>query len=315
LWMPPEVLDSAEFDKSADVYAFGLILWQIYTLQEPFQGYDDWDEFYEAVCIDNKRPTIDEKCSPSLKKLIETCWARDRHVRPSFPEVVYAIDEILVDVAIQELGGGVFWKKYYLAPKQELQEVVGWRDFTSSLCLATGIKPELRHQFELLFPYLGSSGEGSDGKVTLSSFNAAINWFGVDFFQQPPSQSLEKIKVLTSKAWFHGTIDQKEANGRLVTQQNGAFLVRLSKTLAEFPFTLSLNLGGQQRHLRIKKDKDFMSGADVFLVAGHENAYFSLIELIEGIGDSIGLKVPCSKKPAEDMYSGKVEDLLGSNVH
>lgn len=36
LWMAPEVLNQEEFDKSLDVYAFGLILWEIWTGTEPF---------------------------------------------------------------------------------------------------------------------------------------------------------------------------------------------------------------------------------------------------------------------------------------
>jgi len=311
--MPPEVLDNDEFDQSADVYAFGIILWQIYSLQEPFKGFDDWDEFYDAICINNLRPPIDKNCPDNLKSLIESCWSKDRKSRPLFSQIVNKIDDILVDISIQDVTSCEFWKKYYLVSKSELQEVVHWKDFTTNLCLSSGKSPEEKSRYEVLHPFLVSSGEGLDkeGKVTLQSFQNCINWFGSGFLRDPVKE-LEKIKILIIKQWFHGLIDQKEANGRLSFQGNRSFLVRLSKTLAEYPFTLSMNVDGQQRHLRIKKDKDFITEGDVFLVVGHENAYYNLIELIEGISPILGLKSPCPKKPAEDMYSGKVDDLIST---
>lgn len=34
--MSPEIIAQQDFDTSADVYSFGIILWQLLTLQEPF---------------------------------------------------------------------------------------------------------------------------------------------------------------------------------------------------------------------------------------------------------------------------------------
>jgi len=309
--MPPEVLENNEFDQSVDVYAYSIILWQIYSLEEPFKEFNDWDEFYEAVCVKNLRPFIDQNCPVSLKNLMESCWSRDRKSRPTFTEIIHILDEILITISITDENARQFWRKYYLVPKQELQEVISWKDFSNNLALFTGLRPDEKSLFEILYPYIVSTGEGfdRDGKVILQSFQNCINWFGSGFLRDARNE-LGKIKTLINKQWFHGLIDQIEANGRLSLQGNRSFLVRLSKTLAEFPYTLSLNIDGQQRHLRIKKDKDFLTEDSVFLVVGHENAYYNLIELIEGISKIIGLKTPCPKKPAEDMYSGKVDDLF-----
>ena len=34
--MAPEILLGKQFNEKADIYSFGIILWQIYTRKEPF---------------------------------------------------------------------------------------------------------------------------------------------------------------------------------------------------------------------------------------------------------------------------------------
>ena len=52
-WMAPEVFEisgTASYDKRADVYSFGIILWELWTQQLPYQG-DDEEGIPEAsVC-------------------------------------------------------------------------------------------------------------------------------------------------------------------------------------------------------------------------------------------------------------------------
>lgn len=85
----------------------------------------------------------------------------------------------------------------------------------------------------------------------MHSFHTAINWFGPFFLREKVEESLFQINRLLSKQWFHGSIDQSEADGRLAGHSVGTFLVRLSRTYPEYPFTLSLT---NQRHLRIRKE-------------------------------------------------------------
>ena len=37
-WQPPEVLNNQEYDESADVYSFGIIMWELISKSQPFQG-------------------------------------------------------------------------------------------------------------------------------------------------------------------------------------------------------------------------------------------------------------------------------------
>ena len=47
--MAPEVLEGKEFSTSADVYSFGIVLWEIYTRKEPFNQFRNYQKFKEAV--------------------------------------------------------------------------------------------------------------------------------------------------------------------------------------------------------------------------------------------------------------------------
>lgn len=41
-WIAPEVLAGSYYDRAADVYAFGVILWEILTWQVPWNDLGPW---------------------------------------------------------------------------------------------------------------------------------------------------------------------------------------------------------------------------------------------------------------------------------
>uniref|UniRef100_A0A6B2L315 SH2 domain-containing protein n=1 Tax=Arcella intermedia TaxID=1963864 RepID=A0A6B2L315_9EUKA len=303
LWMSPEVMNNEEFDKTIDVYAFGIILWQIYTLQEPFTNYEDLGEFKHAICVKGERPVIpphDPTQRPprptpqSLVDLLSSCWNHDRRKRPSFSSIVNSINLILVDLIIDDPLAALFWKNHFFSMKQDLEEVVWWRGFVAGLAIETGIKDKTR--FDVLHPYLATFGSEAK-KVTIFDFNQSIHWFGCYYAKESAEETLQEIKKLTSKVWFHGFIDQYEADGRLSRQPPGAFLVRLSKTYSCFPFTLSLSA---KKHLRIKKS----NGEFSIEMKNYTTKHKTLIELIEAISNVFDppLTISCPQTPAPHAY-------------
>lgn len=83
--------------------SFGIVLWEIYTRKSPFfLGEVSFEELVEAVCWENKRPTIPDDCPGSLKALIKTCWDGNPAKRPSFEKIIQMLDEIIAEVAKQE---------------------------------------------------------------------------------------------------------------------------------------------------------------------------------------------------------------------
>ena len=55
-----------EFNMSIDVYAWSLILWELYTLEPLFAQFDDIEPFVEAVCFDKERPEVPVDCPAAL---------------------------------------------------------------------------------------------------------------------------------------------------------------------------------------------------------------------------------------------------------
>lgn len=54
----------------------------------------------------------------SLSTLIEKCWNADYNKRPSFKEIIYELDNIILECVIMDQEARNFWKEYFLEPKQ-----------------------------------------------------------------------------------------------------------------------------------------------------------------------------------------------------
>ena len=65
--MAPEVLQNKPYDESADVYSFGIVLWELFTQQEPFTEVETFSAMVETVVSEQKRPEIPADCPEKLK--------------------------------------------------------------------------------------------------------------------------------------------------------------------------------------------------------------------------------------------------------
>ena len=94
-YMPPEIMAGNGYSFGADVYSFGVILYEICALKLAFDGIlnncRDLREFNRLVIEENLRPKLKKISCPSTKKLIEDCWHGDPAQRPSFEEIYQRI--------------------------------------------------------------------------------------------------------------------------------------------------------------------------------------------------------------------------------
>lgn len=67
------VADSLPYNHKADVYSFGIILWELNTLKKPFDGLDR-EQFYERVVHGGERPPLSRKWPEELTSLMTDCW-------------------------------------------------------------------------------------------------------------------------------------------------------------------------------------------------------------------------------------------------
>jgi len=94
-WMAPEVILGKEYDERADVYSFGINLWELCSRRVPWEGRQD----VKQVVVKGERPsldaeTLDSNCPPELVVLIQRCWAADPAQRPDFCEIVNVLKAI-----------------------------------------------------------------------------------------------------------------------------------------------------------------------------------------------------------------------------
>jgi serine/threonine protein kinase len=92
-WMAPEVLANRSYDEKADVYSFGIIVWELLARECPYEGMTAI-QCALAVLNRDKRPEIPKWCPPGLHALIKACVKKEPSERPSFAEVIPMIDEM-----------------------------------------------------------------------------------------------------------------------------------------------------------------------------------------------------------------------------
>ncbi|XP_017628018.1 serine/threonine-protein kinase STY17-like isoform X4 [Gossypium arboreum] len=98
-WMAPEVIEHKPYDHKADVFSFGISLWEILTGELPY-GLLTPLQAAVAVVQKNLRPTIPKHTHPRLRELLERCWLQDPSQRPNFSEIIDILKQIAKEVKV-----------------------------------------------------------------------------------------------------------------------------------------------------------------------------------------------------------------------
>lgn len=93
-WMAPEMIVDAKFTFASDVYALGIILWEIMASDLPFDNFKGSVRQFEDAVIRGLRPPVNRKLwSSRICDLMEICWHENPKMRPSAAQVLKVLEE------------------------------------------------------------------------------------------------------------------------------------------------------------------------------------------------------------------------------
>ena len=115
-WLAPEVINTEadQYDQRADIYSYGIVLWEIVTSLIPFDEYyfdkrfgkkigpgesiDNYDinviTIKKAIINDHLRPSIPSHVPDRIKSIILSCWKNNPNDRPSFDFIVKELSDL-----------------------------------------------------------------------------------------------------------------------------------------------------------------------------------------------------------------------------
>ena len=86
-YMAPECMLGQKYNHKVDVFGFGMLLWELFSLKIPFKGFNRYD-FLNKVCEGPKiRPDKNVKCPVLTKTIMKECWEDEASKRPEFARI------------------------------------------------------------------------------------------------------------------------------------------------------------------------------------------------------------------------------------
>ncbi|XP_042457633.1 serine/threonine-protein kinase CTR1-like [Zingiber officinale] len=101
-WMAPEVLRDEPSNEKSDIYSFGVILWELMTLQQPWSNLNP-AQVVAAVGFKARRPEIPSTVNRHVAAIIESCWASEPWKRPSFSSIMESLKPLIKTQSPQPL--------------------------------------------------------------------------------------------------------------------------------------------------------------------------------------------------------------------
>ena len=103
-WTAPEGLAFNRFTTKSDVWAYGILLWEIATFgMSPYPGVDLSDVYH--LLETGYRMEMPHRCDGDLFGLMAECWEWDPARRPAFGEIKGRVTDILDRLSAAEFGG------------------------------------------------------------------------------------------------------------------------------------------------------------------------------------------------------------------
>ncbi|ESO85684.1 hypothetical protein LOTGIDRAFT_107599, partial [Lottia gigantea] len=119
-WMPPEAFLDGIFTAKTDIWSYGILLWEIFSLGHmPYPGCTN-EEVMQTVTIGG-RLSSPEGCPISIYHIMSECWTTAPEDRPSFSTIVNKIEKSLEVISTVRLSIGL--TNYHFQKRLEIKFV------------------------------------------------------------------------------------------------------------------------------------------------------------------------------------------------
>lgn len=322
IYTAPELFldEEAPLSTKADVYSFGIILWELVTCETPYPDINDLKEVYDEIVVNGKRPPIPENCPIKLAQLMEQCWHPDPHTRPSFASILqsHVLDEVIIDEVISKHNdvARTFWK----AKIAKVEDVAGrirkiekclsvpWGVFLKKLASFCGLcqdVKEIKHKVKIRALRLLLVANKM-GEVTIERFAEILEWFGP--FTANGKPFLTNIKNITRLPGFFGDDykDQGALANLMAGKEVGSYMVRFSSQVGSYTIT-SMAVKGAMLNQRIDRTPD---GKFVVKVSGVSHFFTTIEEIIEKFKSTWHLKEPLVPSRYSQLYEEEPDKFI-----
>jgi len=103
-WLAPEVIKHARSSKYSDVYSYGIVLWELATREEVYQGLET-TQIIAKVANESLRPPVPLDCP--WKDVMVKCWEESPSNRLEFSEIVEKLNETIKTIPSDKMVGKV----------------------------------------------------------------------------------------------------------------------------------------------------------------------------------------------------------------
>ncbi|NXU57842.1 KIT factor, partial [Turnix velox] len=98
-WMAPESIFNCVYTFESDVWSYGILLWELFSLgSSPYPGMPVDSKFYKMI-KEGYRMFSPECAPPEMYDIMKSCWDADPLQRPTFKQIVQLIEQQLSDNA------------------------------------------------------------------------------------------------------------------------------------------------------------------------------------------------------------------------
>ena len=94
-WLAIECIRDRVFSTQSDVWAFGIVLWEFFSLgKTPYPGLEAGDRFFDMLMNDYRMPQP-HFAPREVYRIMSECWAREPAHRPRFRELADMLGDLL----------------------------------------------------------------------------------------------------------------------------------------------------------------------------------------------------------------------------